>query len=457
MLQSRKEYEGYIMKTWMKKSLGGLLLLFALLMLPSGAAKAANIVVVLDPGHGGAEIGARRTWNGKNYYEEILNLKIAKYAKAELETYSGVTVYMTRTTNTIAYMDRKARVEFAKNKKAAALVSIHLNSGGGGKASGALAMVPSPSGYPYAEAVKSRTLARTILTQLQSTAGLKIYGGGFQYDDELGILLYGMKKKNETVKTSEGKKKGVGTYRLPSMIIEHCFLDNKSDCQKYLSSEAKLKKLGVADAQGIAKYFGLKKKSSAVPTVKNGWKTENGKKCYYVNGVKLKAKWKSIGGKYYYFDANGYMKTGPFKIGKTAYITNESGVRQSGLVEYKGRHYYANSKGILQMGWQTIGGKTYYFSPTTARAYKGLKTIGKKTYYFHPTTGVQQKKWVKLSNGKLMYFRRESGEQVKGKWLHLSGKYYYIGKDGYAYVSTTKTISGKKYKFNAKGVCTNRK
>lgn len=113
------------MKKIVKKSLGMLVLLFAFLMLPTGQAKAENVVVVLDPGHGGAEAGARSTWDGVNYYEEVLNLKIAMYAKEELETYSGVTVYMTRTTNTGVSMDREARVKFAKSRNADALVSIH--------------------------------------------------------------------------------------------------------------------------------------------------------------------------------------------------------------------------------------------------------------------------------------------------------------------------------------------
>ncbi|EET60070.1 N-acetylmuramoyl-L-alanine amidase [Marvinbryantia formatexigens DSM 14469] len=448
------------MKKIVKKSLGMLVLLFAFLMLPTGQAKAENVVVVLDPGHGGAEAGARSTWDGVNYYEEVLNLKIAMYAKEELETYSGVTVYMTRTTNTGVSMDREARVKFAKSRNADALVSIHLNSGGKGKVSGALAMVPSLSGYPYQEASEAQALAKVILAQLHSSTG--VTNRGFQYDDELGIILYGMKKQNETIKTSLGKLKGVGTYRLPSMIIEHCFLDCKSDCIKYLSSEAKLKKLGVADATGIAKYYGLKKgggtqEPQPEPVVKNGWQTENGKKCYYINDVKVKSKWKSIGGKYYYFDASGYLKTGPFKIGKKMYITDENGVRQTGLVEYKGRHYYASSKGTLYTGWQTINGKKYYFSPTTGRAQKGLKKIGKNTYYFHPTTGVMQTKWVKLANGKKMYFRKADGVQVKSKWLRINKKYYYIGSNGYAYVNTKKRISGKVYKFNAIGVCTNRK
>ena len=52
-----------------------------------------NVVVALDPGHDSKHTGA----SYGNLREEELTLKIAQYCKAELETYSGVTVYMTRT------------------------------------------------------------------------------------------------------------------------------------------------------------------------------------------------------------------------------------------------------------------------------------------------------------------------------------------------------------------------
>ena len=51
-----------------------------------------DIVIVLDPGHGGSDVGARRG----SVYEKTINFKVAQYCKAELEQYEGVKVYMTR-------------------------------------------------------------------------------------------------------------------------------------------------------------------------------------------------------------------------------------------------------------------------------------------------------------------------------------------------------------------------
>ena len=67
-------------------------------MLPTAMtadAAAKTRVVVLDPGHGGWEKGAC-------YYgmqEKVLNLKIARYCQAELNTYANVKVVMTRTSD----------------------------------------------------------------------------------------------------------------------------------------------------------------------------------------------------------------------------------------------------------------------------------------------------------------------------------------------------------------------
>lgn len=48
-------------------------------------------------------------------------------------------------------------------------------------------------------------------------------------------------------------------FGIPSIIVEHAYLDNSDDYYKYLSSDEKLYKLAKADAQGIVNYYGLVK------------------------------------------------------------------------------------------------------------------------------------------------------------------------------------------------------
>lgn len=415
------------------------LMCFAAVFSPS-AVRAENIVVVFDPGHGGPESGASRVWNGKTFQEELLTLKIAKYAKQELEKYEGVEVYLTRTSNNIPYMDRSARVNFAKEKDAAALVSIHLNATAEVQSpqTGAYAFVPSAANYPDSKkyAKQARKLGDTILKQLQSYAGVQ--ANGRMYDDELGIILYGMKAK------------------IPSVLIEHCFLSNPSDCTNYLNTNAQLKKLGVADATAVAKCFKLTKKTEQQQPVVTGWQTdEQGNRRYYdENGVTVRSEWREIDGKYYYFGADGILQTGVIQIGADFYLTDSEGVRQKGFQVYKKRRYYADSQGKLYIGWKKYKGDRYYFSPKTGGAYLGLKKIGKNQYFFDVKTGAMQTGWQIVGSTEL-YFHPTNGKLQKNCWVNLNGKYYYLSSTGAPYVNTKVVINGKKYKFNKKGVCTN--
>lgn len=209
-----------------------------------------SMVIVLDPGHDETHRGAQR--NG--YDEATLNLKIAQYCKAELEKYNGVTVYMTRTSmacphpGTSSTADNAARVNYAASVGADVYVSIHLNSGASG-AHGAEVYYPN-SNYNAAIGAEGAGLAQSIENNLVALGiknnGIKIRNSGDNttYPDGSLSDYYGVIRRS--------KLNG-----FPGIIIEHAFLSSASDCANFLSSEAKLKALGVADAKGIASYYGL--------------------------------------------------------------------------------------------------------------------------------------------------------------------------------------------------------
>lgn len=80
-----------------------------------------NIKVVIDPGHGGSEKGARAF----NLEEKNINLDISKKLAREMKK-RGAKVYLTRKKDkNLGLYDR---VEFAKEKDADILLSIHQNS-----------------------------------------------------------------------------------------------------------------------------------------------------------------------------------------------------------------------------------------------------------------------------------------------------------------------------------------
>lgn len=226
-----------------------------------------EVVIVLDPGHDSTHAGARA--NGLK--EEELTLKIAKYCKAELEKYSGVKVYMTRSGSGCPYpgttstADNKKRVEYAQSVGADAYVSIHLNSSGSSSANGAEVFYPN-SNYNSSIGTAGSNLATQISRQL---AALGLKNRGITIRNSENNTLY----PDNSLADYYGVIKNSKLAGFPGIIIEHAFLTNSSDAA-FLSSEENLKKLGVADATGIANYFGLstvrvKASSVWVSTYKN--------------------------------------------------------------------------------------------------------------------------------------------------------------------------------------------
>lgn len=214
---------------------------------------ASGVTIILDPGHGGNDPGAV----SGSYQEKTLNMKIAQYAKEELDTYAGVTVGLTKTTDINPTLPERA--DAAQQQGAGILVSLHNNSSGGyGTMSGAEVYVSVLKAYNEA----STKLGNLIMDQLTS---LGLYDRGVKV----------RKTENGNIFTLTGELAdyyGIireSAYRgFPGIIIEHCFLDNAAEADKYLSSEAKLKQLGVADAKALADYYGLVKKDAAgTPTV----------------------------------------------------------------------------------------------------------------------------------------------------------------------------------------------
>lgn len=215
----------------------------------------SSVVVVLDPGHGGSDEGAKSPSNGLK--EKDINLKIAQYCKAELERYEGVTVYMTRTTDSAVSLE--GRVEAARRLGATLFVSIHMNSADSDKAKGAEVYYPNAN-YNPAISQEGKAAAQNILNELVdlglTNRGVKFLNATSNSDGE-GVYADGSTADYYSV-IRNSKKNG-----FPGIIVEHAFLSNKDDA-KQLESEAFLKQLGQADAQGILKYCQTKTDYSPV-------------------------------------------------------------------------------------------------------------------------------------------------------------------------------------------------
>lgn len=218
-------------------------------------AATGGMTICLDPGHGGSDSGA----NAFGQKESALTLKIANYCKEELAKYD-VNVVMTRTTDTRpsenAAQDLIDRVMMAKKAGASYIISIHLNSAASTSAHGAEVYFPNTSGNASLSS-NGQAMAKAIQSQLVAL-GL--------YDRGIKIRNYMDGSTSSNPNSSDRDYYGIIRYakeqNISGLIIEHCFLNNPDEYNKYLSSDAKLQQLGVADAKGIVSALGLSLKNA---------------------------------------------------------------------------------------------------------------------------------------------------------------------------------------------------
>lgn len=194
--------------------------------------KGKKPVIVIDPGHGGENLGT--TENGHEEKSMTMITALAMYE--ELSLYDDVEVYLTHTDD--RDMTLKERAEFAAEVNADFLFSIHYNASENHDLFGSEIWVSAFSpynaygyqfGYEFLSPLRERGLfLRGIKTRLKSNG-----------EDYYGII------------------REAAALEIPAAILEHCHVDHDQDAQ-YCDTQEALKQFGREDATAAAKYFGLK-------------------------------------------------------------------------------------------------------------------------------------------------------------------------------------------------------
>lgn len=198
-----------------------------------GNVKADNpCIIVIDPGHGGENLGA--DYNG--YVEKDINMIVALAMYDELLKYDNVEVYLTHTED--IDMSLKERAQFAADKNADFLFCLHFNMSVNHNLFGTEVWISAFDKY-YAEGMSFGKI------QIETMEELGLYNRGVKTKlmesreaDYYGILR-------------ESREVGV-----TCALIEHCHLDHIND-EGYYETDEKLQELGRADATSAAKYLGL--------------------------------------------------------------------------------------------------------------------------------------------------------------------------------------------------------
>ena len=390
------------------------------------AQAATGIIIAIDPGHGGSDSGA--VANGLR--EKDLTLEVSLALKEELESYDGVTVVMTRSTDVRPSEnlseDLSSRVQTAAAARADALVSIHFNSGSP-LARGAEVWYGNSSSYNYATHTKGRQLSSNIQDKLT----------------DLGLADRGIKTRdNPYYNYPDGS---TGDYyaiirqareeNMPGIIVEHAFLTSSSDAQ-LLRDPAFVRSLGVADATGIAQTYGLSKgtwersgdtwRFVRDGQAKTGWFSAGGRWYWAGSDGRTIRGWSTINGRRYFFDDSTAMVTGWKKDGESWYYLRRDGDMATGWVKDGGAWYHMAGSGAMNTGWLFDGG----------------------TWYYLDSDGAMVTGWVKV--GGTWYHMAGSGAMNTG-WLLDGGTWYWLDPSSGAMVTGTHDVDGRTSSFASSG------
>lgn len=187
---------------------------FSLLPASSFAATGSSPLIVIDPGHGGRQTGAR----AYGLLEKNVNLKVALRLRQYL-LMAGARVIMTRTTDRT--LSLAARAAIANKAKASRFISIHHNSASNKSRNG------------------TETYIRRKLDSVSKDMAKKIHSN----------VLAGLRLSNRKVRRANFQV--LKRTRMPAVLTEASFISNKKQASK-------LRRLSYIDAEAKAIFYGLK-------------------------------------------------------------------------------------------------------------------------------------------------------------------------------------------------------
>lgn len=183
-------------------------------------------IITIDPGHGGAQPGARITKNGKTYYEKDITLKIGTMVAEKLSK-TGASVLMTRAED--VQVGLYERTQMSNQSDAHFFVSIHCDSNSKPNSASGTTI------YYHGDNADSRALAQAILNEIVQISGQPSKGVRTDktlYQTGLAVLR---------------------TSNMPAILIEVGYLNHDGDRARLIDPKFQAR---VADAivRGIQKY-----------------------------------------------------------------------------------------------------------------------------------------------------------------------------------------------------------
>jgi N-acetylmuramoyl-L-alanine amidase len=201
--------------------------------MPFEFARPAFQTVVIDPGHGGDEPGAR---GSGGLEEKTITLAVARRLKAALEGRLGLRVLLTRSGDETVGIDERAAV--ANHNKADLFLSLHANSSRKPTVSGVQVLVLDPGDAPPAE-IGGASTGRQLL---------QIFGGGLRevelvpwdqaqsrhLEDSMLLAQYLQEDLSQRVTLAErpiarAPLRVLASANMPAVLVELGFVSNADD------------------------------------------------------------------------------------------------------------------------------------------------------------------------------------------------------------------------------------
>ena len=222
-----------------------------------------DIVIAIDPGHGGKDPGAVGRAKTK---EKDVALAVSKILAAKINAEPGMRAVMTRSND--RYVDHRARMELARRAKADLFISVHADAVEDRRARGASVYVLSLKGASdeaakrLAERENASSLVggvslsdkdavlASVLLDLSQNAALS---AGMQVGDDVISQLARIGKVHRRTVQQAGFLV-LKSPDVPSILVETAYISNPEE-EKKLRSRAHQDKLASAILIGVRNYF----------------------------------------------------------------------------------------------------------------------------------------------------------------------------------------------------------
>jgi N-acetylmuramoyl-L-alanine amidase len=244
----------------------------------SPAAALAQPVIVLDPGHGGADGGARGLGGVQ---EKTLVFGFCAQLKRELDATKRYAIVMTRDGD--QYVDLDDRVAIARKANASLFISVHADTLSDD------ATVSGSTVYTVADRASDTEAARVAARENAADRGPS--SGGRLDNLDVADILFDLKRRETrtyahifsrglvdnlrvATKLNHNPERSAGFVVLkapefPSVLVELGYLSNAQDVQSLTSSEWRAK-AAAAMVKEIDAFFARYGKSESVPSAESG-------------------------------------------------------------------------------------------------------------------------------------------------------------------------------------------